>query len=460
MNSRFAFLFDTDQPIVEYGAQAVAQSEEVDAPGDGVSVVMGAVHGRTTIALCCDESVAGGTHGVIAHLKMQRGLELARHLDAPLVQIMEGGGFRPTEPPYYAERRDLVHHLIRLSGRVPIVGLALGRVADLRALQLGVSDVIIATGSATISLDEPAPAEGEEAPETIAQLESSGAVDMVAADDEDALARARQYLELMTMPLVAMAQRDESEIREALRNVVPESPRRAIDGRRLTELIADEGTVLRLRERFGGALQTSLGRIGGRTVGFIASHSMVNAGAIDSPASDKFARFVQTCDTFGLPIVYLADVPGLLAGQVAEQTAMNRHSTRPYFAQVYSRVPQLTVVVRRAYGQGMVVMGMGDQVEGRALQVVWPTAQLGGMGLGGAAAITASSSVAVQTGESRSETELYRDLMDYGSAFRLAERFGADEAIDPGATRDRLMAAVGRLPVLPVRQPARALDAW
>ena len=216
----------------------------------------------------------------------------------------------------------------------------------------------------------------------MAELESSGAVDMVAAGEEEALAQARRYLELITVPQMAAAPQDELRVREALRKVVPESPRRAIDGRRLTELLADSGTVLRLRERFGGALQTALGRIGGRTVGFIASHSMVNAGAIDSPASDKFARFVQMCDTFGVPLVYLADVPGLLAGQVAETTAMNRHSTRPYFAQVYSRAPQLTVVVRRAYGQGMVVMGMGDQVEGRPLQVVWPTAQLGGMGPG------------------------------------------------------------------------------
>ena len=460
MKSRIAFLFDPDQPIVEYGAQALAQSAEVNAPGDGVMAVMGAVHGRTTIALAYDESVAGGTHGVIAHMKTQRALELARHLDAPLVQIMEGGGFRPTEPAYYTERRDLVHHLIRLSGRAPIVGLALGPVTDLRALQLGVSDVIIATGAATISLDEPAQADGGEPPETVAELESSGAVDMVAAGDEEALAQARRYLELITVPLMAAAPQDELRVREALRKVVPESPRRAIDGRRLTELLADSGTVLRLRERFGGALQISLGRIGGRTVGFIASHSMVNAGAIDSPASDKFFRFVEMCDTFGIPLVYLADVPGLLAGRVAEQTAMNRHSTRPYFAQVFSRIPQLTVVVRRAYGQGMVVMGMGDQVEGRPLQVVWPTAQLGGMGLGGAAAITTSSSVAVQTGESRSEGELYQDLMEYGSALRLAERFGADEAIDPGDTRDRLVATVARLPLLPVRQPARALDSW
>jgi acetyl-CoA carboxylase carboxyltransferase component len=456
---RIERLFDHGAPVVEYGAQAGPFEPGIEAPGDGVIVALGAVGGRTTVAICCDAAIADGTPGVTGHMKIERGIDLAAHLQAPVVQILEGGAHRPGEPPYYAERRDLVHGLSRLSGRVPIVGLALGAVCGTLAVQLGLSDATVAGPETTITMEEPGDLDDDPAPDAAA-LERSGAVDLVVGDDGEAVAAARRYLDLVGRPVAPYERGDEPETAAALRAVVPENPRRAMDGRRLIGLVLDPESELRLRERFGGALQTSLGRVGGRAVGVIASHSMVNAAAIDSPASDKLVRFLRLCDIFGLPVVYLTDVPGLFSGPVAEQTAMNRHSTRPYFAQVHSRVPQLAVIVRRAYGQGMIVMGMGGQVRGRALQVVWPTAQFGGMGLGGAAAITSRSSSAARSGDGRTERELYDELVDHGSAARLAERFGTDELIEPGQTRERLLDAVALLPVLGLRQPAKALDSW
>ena len=458
---RVSLLFDLGQPIVELGSQATALAPDVDAPRDGVVVALGAIHGRTTVVVCYDGSVADGTHGVVSHLKVERALTVARHLEAPLVQIMEGGGYRPSEPPYFTERRDLTRQLVSLSGRVPLVGIVLGPVTDLRALQLGISDVVIATGCASISLDEPQrPGHAEHVPAETAPLELCGAIDVPAADDRDALSIARRYLHFFSTPIVPFLTTDESDVADALRRVVPDNPRRAIDGRRLTDLVVDAGTALRVRERFGGSLQTSLGRVGGRAVGLIATHSMVGAGTIDSPAADKFAHFVHICDTFGLPIIYLTDVPGLLAGPAAEHMGINRHATRPYFAQVHSRVPQLTVQVRRAYGQGMILMGMGDHVEGKVLQLTWPSAQFGGMGLEGAATITATSSATTRGGEGPSQTQLYEELVAHGTARRLAERFDTDEVIDPGETRDRLIAAVQLLPVIGTRKPPQPLDPW
>src|SRR5690606_20940445 len=131
----------------------------------------------------------------------------------------------------------------------------------------------------------------------------------------------------------------------------------AIDGRRLTDLLVDLDTAIRLRERFGGAVQTTLGRIGGRAVGVVASHSLVAAGAIGADAAAKLGDFVEFCDEFGLPVIYLTDVPGLLAGPAAERTGVNKQSIRPYNAQARSRGAHLAVVIRRGFGQGLVVMG-------------------------------------------------------------------------------------------------------
>jgi acetyl-CoA carboxylase carboxyltransferase component len=456
---RVESLFDVDASVVEYGAKVTPISPDLDAPSDGVIVAMGTVHGRPTLAISYDGQADHGSHGSTGHVKVARGLSFAGYLNAAVVLFSEGGGFRPSEPAYYTERRDLVSQLIELSGRVPIIGVAVGPVADIRALELGVADVIMGVRGASISLDEPGPSSAEHTEVTV--LEREGGVDLVLDDAPAAVQAVRRYLDFFAAANRLPLEPDDPAIAEALRKVVPENPRRAIDGRRLTDLVADPGTALRLRERFGGSLQTSLARVGGRAVGIIASHSMVNAGAIDSPASDKFARFLTLCDTFGLPLVYLTDVPGLLAGPVAEQTAMNRHSTRPYFVQTHSRVPQLVVVARRAYGQGMVVMGMGGHVPGRALQVLWPSAEFGGMGLGGAAAITASSTNSANATGGRSEEELYRELMEQGSASRMAERFGTDDTIEPGETRERLLAAIALLPVFDqVRQPRKPIDSW
>ncbi|MGE4006791.1 carboxyl transferase domain-containing protein [Pseudonocardia sp.] len=460
-HERVVALFDAHTRPVEYGRHANAATADVLAPGDGVVVALGVVHGRPTMAISYDGSAAGGTHGATAHAKIERGLRLAQHAGAAVVLFSEGGGFRPSEPPYYAERRDLVHELALLSGRVPLVGVAVASVWDIRALELGVTDMIVGVHGASVALDEPGP--GSDAPHVadVGALEREGAVNVGVGSVAEAIAVVRKYLDYFATPRRPLQQAEDPQVAEELARLIPDNPRRAVDGRRLTDLVADPDSVLRLSERFGGSVQTSLARVGGRALGLVASHSMVKAGALDSDASDKLARFIRLCDSFQLPMVYLTDVPGILAGPAAEHSAINRHSARPYFAQVHARISQLTVAVRRAYGQGMVIMGLGQHSPGQTLTLVWPSAEFGGMGLAGAAAITANSTTSAQATGGRSEQVLYQDLVSHGSALPVAQRFRADDVIEPGDTRARLLAAVELLPVADAsRRSHIPLDPW
>jgi acetyl-CoA carboxylase carboxyltransferase component len=456
VHERVALLLDEGEPMIEYGALALPEDRELDAPADGVVTVVGTIHGRSAVVVAFDPSADGGSHGAVAQIKTFSMMRVARELRAPVVVLAEGGRPRGGELPQYRRRGGAVAALASLSGRVPVVGVALGEVLATRALLLGVCDVIVATSQARIDLGErPLP----EADDRGTVLARAGAVDVLADDEAGAIGSARRYLQLIGRPL-APAPDEDPDTAEALRRIVPDNPRRAIDARKLMRLLCDPGSVLLLREKFGGNTQTALGRIGGRTVGLVASHSMVGAGAVDSQGSDKLARFLSQCDAFGLPIIYLSDVPGLLAGPQAEQTAMNRHSTRPYFAQVHSRNAHLLVAVRRMYGQGMVVMGKGSHISGKTLELAWPSAEFGGMGLGGAAAITASAS-ARRPDDGATEQDIYDDLRRRGTALAFAEDFSLDQLVDPGDTRARLIEAIGRLPVLDVpRQPIRPIGAW
>jgi len=456
---RIALLLDAGEPVIELAALARPADEAVDAPAEGVVVVTGTVGGRLCVVVAYDATALGAQQSPTSQSKCERALEFAEQFGAPLVLLAEGGGRRANNVPHYRERRELAATGARLAGKVPLVGVAFGPTYSSLALLLGVCHVLIATPQARLDLGEPPP-EGDEgggSAEALLELQRSGEVDLGAADDADAVALARRYLSYFGERVISFAQGDESGVRAALRSVVPENPRRAFDGRRLIELIADPGTSLRLRERFGGSVQTALARIGGRAVGILASHSMVMAGAIDSPASDKMARFESLCDAFGLPLVFLVDTPGLFAGPQAEATAMNRHSTRPYFVMSNARVPVYAVTVRRAYGQGQVVMTHGGGA--KPLKLIWPFAEFGGMGLGGAADIITRSSSARRAGDERSRNEVLEAAQVHGSALSLARR-GGDDLIDPGETRDRLIAALRQAPPYPLRQSPWPVDSW
>ncbi len=243
---------------------------------------------------------------------------------------------------------------------------------------------------------------------------------------------------------------------------MPDNPRRAYDVRKVVAGIADEGSVLELRPRFGRPLVTALTRIGGHPVGVIASNPMFGAGAITHEAADKFSRHVELCNAYDLPLLFLCDTPGFMVGPDAERTALVRHSARTLMALGASDVPILTVVLRKGYGLGYYVMG-SDAYEPDLL-VGWPTAEFGGMGLEGAVNIVFRDELAAaESAEQQAEIRERRtaEMKEKNTGLRYAAGFAIDDVIDPADTRTVLLNMLETLPVPPTRTTRKhPIDPW
>jgi acetyl-CoA carboxylase carboxyltransferase component len=288
--------------------------------------------------------------------------------------------------------------------------------------------------------------------------EPNGVIDILAKDQGEAIELAKKYLSYFRGPSDTYQAPD----LEALREIIPDNPRRAYNVRKVIEGIADIDSVLELRAKFGRAIVTSLIRIEGRPVGVIANQPMFLAGAIDSPASDKASRFIQLCDAYDIPMLFLCDTPGLMVGPEIEKTALVRHSGRLLLNVSAATVPFMTIVLRKAYGLGGYVMGARGLDP--ALCVGWPTAEFGGMGLEGAVNIIHGKELAAAPDEAtradihaRATAELKRQ----NTGIAVAEKFEIDDIIDPADTRHFLSQTLKAMPTPLARSHRKhAIDAW
>jgi len=245
---------------------------------------------------------------------------------------------------------------------------------------------------------------------------------------------------------------------------VPENRLRVYDMRRLIEILADTDSVLELRRGFGRSMITALIRIEGRPLGVIANNPMHLAGAIDSDAADKAARFMQLCDAFDLPILFLCDTPGIMVGPEAEKTGLVRHANRLFVVGASITVPTFTVVVRKAYGLGAQTMGGGNH-KLPAFTVSWPTGEFGGMGLEGQVKLGRRRELEAVSdpAERRALFErLVAQAYERARALNAAHVFEVDDVIDPADTRRWLVAGLRSCPPPPPRTGKKrpCVDAW
>lgn len=449
-----------DGSFTEYGSLIVAaqtarrSDEELQrmSPADGVITGMGNINSdsfgeRNTRCLVAayDYTVLAGTQGLRGHQKKDRVFDLAWKWRLPVVLFAEGGGGRPgdTDIEIVLESPSFLRYA-RLSGQVPLVGIVSGYCFAGNAALLGCSDVIIATRHSNIGMAGPAMIEGAGLgrwePGDIGPVEMharNGAVDIVVEDEREAVATARRYLGYFQGDLEKWQCADQ----RLLRHAVPENRARAYDVRRLISLLADEGSVLELRREFGRAVVTALARIEGRPVGIIASDNARIGGAIDSPAADKAARFMQLCDAFGIPILNLLDTPGFMVGPRAEEKAQIRHLARMFVTASHCRVPIFTVVLRKAYGLGALAAAAGS-FHAALFSVAWPTGEFGPMGLEGAVRLSHRRELEALDDEAERQTLFDRLVAEHyqkGKALRIAGQLEIDEVIDPAETREWIM---------------------
>jgi acetyl/propionyl-CoA carboxylase alpha subunit/acetyl-CoA carboxylase carboxyltransferase component len=474
-----------DGSFVEYGSLAIAaqrRRRKVDdliksTPADGLITGVATVNAEKfgakdarCMVISYDYTVLAGTQGHMNHKKIDRMLGLAEQWRLPLVFYAEGGGGRPGD----TDRLGMTGldgpsfvQFAKLSGLVPVIGVVSGYCFAGNAAMLGCCDVIIATKNASIGMGGPAMIEGgglgvyhpaEVGP--VSFQAPNGVIDILVEDEEEATRAAQKYLSYFQGSLASWNARDQ----RLLRRAIPENRLRVYDVRNVIDLLADEGSVLEIRRDFGVGIITAFIRVEGKPFGLIANNPKHLGGAIDAPAGDKAARFMQLCDAFDIPIVSLCDTPGFMVGPEAEKTAIVRHVARMFVTGASLTVPLFGIVLRKGYGLGAQSM-IGGGFHASFFTVAWPTGEFGGMGLEGYVRLgfrKEMEAIADPLEREKYYKAKVAELYANGKATSIASVLEIDEVIDPAETRRWIMAGLQSVPKPEPRSHRKrpCIDAW
>lgn len=455
---RLGRLFDAES-FVEWGALGAPAGLSVDGEAgaaDGVVVGYGRIAGRTVCGVSYDFTVFGGSMGSVNDAKMGRIRKFALEYGYPLLFLLEGGGARVQERMGSQATRghDRFFDLALMSGWVPIGAAVLGPTFAGHANLAALADFVVMREGASLGMAGPPlvrAAVGEDvSPEELGGAEihglKTGMVDRVVQTEEEAIQMLRRFLSYLPdnasqSPPVGPPVGDLT-MGDAVLDVVPRVPYQPYDMHRIVDAICDPGSILELKPTFARNLITALARINGYPVGVVANNPAVAAGMMNTPASDKMAHFISFCDAFGLPLVFVVDVPGYMVGVQSELSGIVRHSMKPLFELGQATVPRLTVLVRKAYGLAYHAMGAAEFEPD--LIVAWPSAEVSPMGPEGAANVIIAGS-ADDPAIRRERARLVAEFREQARPWRAAEEMRLDDVIDPRETRARLAHALKRL---------------
>jgi acetyl-CoA carboxylase carboxyltransferase component len=416
-----------------------------DIAADGLVVGSGSINGSPVMLGAEDFTTMAGSIGPGGNSKRYRIAEMALRDKIPLVMLLEGAGFRPTGGHYGRTPTDLLAQA-QCSGKVPTVAAVLGPSAGHGALVAPVCDFRIMSRQGAIFTAGP-PVVKEATGEDISKEDlggpdvalPSGVIHNVAEDDEAVLADIRRYLSYFPPSAWSypspLPPDEDSEPRQTpeLLDIVSRDNRRVYDIRAVLDVIFDRPDWFEVQPKLGTAIICALAHLGGHPVAVVANQPQVLAGSIDAAAADKAAHFITVADSFHLPIVFLADNPGMLPGSRSERSGVLRAGARMFAAQTAATTLKLHLTLRKAYGFGSMVMsllGFDQQVATFA----YPGATMGAMS-------AAALSSATHAGEDLSAKLRNAELQ---ASYRSAERMGFDELIDPRETRDALLASLLR----------------
>jgi acetyl-CoA carboxylase carboxyltransferase component len=423
-------------------------------PGDGVVGGTGAVAGRPVACYAQDGSYFGGSLGERHADTIVRVLEMADRARIPVIAFVESGGARMQEgTAALAGYGRIFRHTVGLTGVVPQISIVSGASAGGGAYSPALTDLIVMTEDAAMFLTGPGvvrEALGEEI--GAAELggphvhDRNGVCHLVERDELSAAARVRDLLGYL--PSAAGEEPPRSApVPPGLSDpgaVVPTEPRRTYDVRDALRAIVDGDSLCELFPRWARNVVTSFGRLDGRPIGIVANQPHYLGGVLDAEGSEKAARFVGFCDSFGLPLIAVVDTPGFMPGSRQEQAGVIRHGASLVRAFAAARVPKLTVVLRKSYGGAYITMNSRDL--GADLVLAWPAAELGIMSARAAVGIVNRRELRVAQDE---DAERNRLADAYAEEHLRAESAAAagfvDEIIEPAQTRERLAWALQTL---------------
>lgn len=435
---------------------------------DGVVTGYGTIDGRQVCVFSQDATVFDGTVGETHGEKLVKVMELAERAGVPLIGIHDSTGARVKEGIVsLGTAAELYRLRSRLSGVVPQISVIAGPTAGSEAHQPVLADVVIAVEGAYLYLTDPEITRnvlGEEVtPDELggtAVLASNGTSHLTAATDDAALGLVKDVLAQLPSNNRALAPATEPSApdTDALDTLIPDSPLVGYDMLDVLSGVIDPGSLLELSADHAGNVLTAFARIGGRGVGVVASQPLVLAGALDGAAAAKAARFVRLCDAFNIPLVFVVDSPGFMAGAEEERNGLLRRSAPLFSAVADATVGVLTVVVRKAFGSAYIAMGSKNM--GADLVLAWPSAQISH-----ADATNTVNAVHADTlakAERRRKdvealrSDLVRDIEDtVVTPYAAASRGYVDAVIAPSQTRAQLADGLALLERKVVASPIR-----
>ena len=424
------------------------------APGDGVVGASGTVAGRPVFCYAQDQGFAGGSLGEAHAETIIRVMELAERAAAPVVGFIASGGARMDDGvAALAGYGRIFRHNVRLSGRVPQISVISGISAGGGSYSPALTDFVVMTEESAMFLTGPGvvrevmgedvDAAGLGGPRVHS---TNGVSQFVAEDDRASIELVRDLLSYFPQrageappigPPAPVGRIDPAE-------VVPTSARKVYDVRGVIEALVDGGEMLEVSERWARNMVTALARIDGRPVGVIANQPWYLGGVIDATAAQKAAKFVRTCNAFGVPLVVLVDTPGFLPGTKQEGLGVIRHGAKLLHAFAEAVVPKVTVVLRKAYGGAYICMNSKDL--GADLSLAWPDAEIGIMGPKQAVGVVHRRALAEADDPEAERDRLASEYADeHVSAAVAASQGFVDELVEPRDTRRRVAAALASL---------------
>lgn len=440
--------------------------------GDGVVTGYGTVDGRQVAIFSQDFTVMGGSLGEVFGEKIVKIMDFALKSGIPLIGINDSGGARIQEGVVSLGRYgEIFRRNARSSGVIPQISLILGPCAGGAVYSPAMTDFTVMvnetshmfiTGPEVIKTVTGEEVGMEELGGAHTHSSRTGNSHYLANSEDDAIDYVKALLSYLPSNnideapiLPATEPEDFTELDKSLNTLIPDSPNQPYDMHKVIAAILDESEFLEVQELWAPNIIIGFGRIEGHSVGIVANQPMQLAGTLNIDASEKAARFVRTCDAYGIPIITLVDVPGFLPGTDQEWNGIIRRGAKLLYAYGEASVPMVTLITRKAYGGAYDVMG--SKHLGADINLAWPTAQIAVMGAQGAVNILYRKELSEAKDQEKLRKELITEYEDtLANPYVAAERGYIDAVIEPHQTRRyitrALLALRNKRDVLPPRK--------
>lgn len=435
--------------------------DEKEMPSDGVVTGYGQIDGRLVFAFAQDFTVGGGSLGEYHAEKIVKVQEMALKMGAPIVGLQDSGGARVEEGvAALSGFGKIFYNNTIASGVIPQISVIMGPCAGGAVYSPAITDFIFMvdqtsqmfiTGPDVIRTvtGEQVTAEALGGAKTHNTV--SGVAHFIGANDEETLKQVRELLSYLPSNNKELAPSyectdDVNRMIPEFNTIIPDNPNKAYDMYDIIKGIADNGVYYDVNAMYAKNIITCYIRLGGTTVGVIASQPAVGAGCLDINASDKAARFVRRCDAFNIPVLTIEDVPGFLPGTNQEYGGIIRHGAKLLYAYCEATVPKVTMIVRKAYGGAYIAMC--NKELGSDMVLAWPSAQIAVMGAAGA--VNIMSSIRKELKESDNPDALRQEKIDeyeekFNNPYYAASLGYVDDVIEPATARQRVISAFDML---------------